>query len=350
MTMKVVAWIGLLAGAGLATLLIGHYGLVAVAQAMAAIGWTGFAAVLALHAAIMAVMGLAWFLLARAEPGARLGLFVWGRFVRDSASEVLPLSQIGGYVAGAAAVARGGAPFALAAATTVIDVTLEVAAQLVYTALGLALLQALHPDNGFARPILAALAVMAVLLAVFVIVQRRGIGLPGPLLRRLSQRWLSGFTGGRSRAVATHQQLRAIYARPGAVTLGGVLHLATWIASGLEAWVALRFMGVPLGVVAVLALESLLYGARSLAFLVPNAVGVQEGAYIALGGLLGLGPETALALSLLKRARDAAIGVPVLLAWQALEGRRALRRLGMPAERGLAVVRTVERADSESRS
>ena len=40
--------------------------------------------------------------------------------------------------------------------------------------------------------------------------------------------------------------------------------------------------------------------------------------------LFGLGPEVGLAVSLLKRARDIVVGVPVLLAWQAIEGRRAL--------------------------
>jgi putative membrane protein len=347
---KAVAWIGLLAGALLATLLIGHYGLLAVGRALAAIGWTGFAVVIALHLAVIAVMGLAWFLLARPEPAARLGLFVWGRLVRDSASEVLPLSQLGGYVAGACALALGGVPFALAAASTVIDVTLEVTAQLVYTAGGLVLLQTLHPDNGFAQPVLIALLAMTALVGGFVIVQQRGVGLvsrlAGGLLRRLSLGWLSRFSAGRAGGVAATQQfLRAIYARRGAVALCGALHLATWIASGLEIWVALRFMGMPLGVTAVLALESLLYGARSVAFMVPNAVGVQEGAYVALGALFGLSPEAALALSLLKRARDVAIGVPVLLAWQAIEGKRALRRLDLTGAPVLAAAEPEKSVD-----
>jgi putative membrane protein len=313
---KAAAWIGLLAGA---------------------VGWTGFAVVIALQLGVIAVMGLAWFLLARREPGAHLGLFVWGRLVRDSASEVLPLSQVGGYVAGACAVALGGLPFALAAASTVIDVTLEVIAQLVYTAGGLALLQMLHPDNGFAQPVLIALVAMTALVGGFIVVQHRGVGAASALVNRLSIGWISRLSEGRAGGVAaTQQYLRAIYARPGAVALSAALHLATWIASAVEIWIALRFMGAPLGIAAVLALESLLYGARSLAFLVPNAVGVQEGAYVALGALLGLGPETALALSLLKRARDVAIGVPVLLAWQAIEGRRALRRIALPGAPALA--------------
>jgi len=40
--------------------------------------------------------------------------------------------------------------------------------------------------------------------------------------------------------------------------------------------------------------------------------------------LFGAGAELGLAVSLLKRARDIVLGVPVLLVWQAIEGRRAL--------------------------
>jgi hypothetical protein len=73
-------------------------------------------------------------------------------------------------------------------------------------------------------------------------------------------------------------------------------------------------------------LESMLYAVRTSAFVVPNAVGVQEGAYILLGATFGLSPEMALALSLLKRARDLAIGLPTIGVWQALEGGRLWRR------------------------
>jgi hypothetical protein len=40
----------------------------------------------------------------------------------------------------------------------------------------------------------------------------------------------------------------------------------------------------------------------------------------------GLAASVGLALSLLRRARDVTIGVPILLAWQAAEGGHALRR------------------------
>jgi uncharacterized membrane protein YbhN (UPF0104 family) len=74
----------------------------------------------------------------------------------------------------------------------------------------------------------------------------------------------------------------------------------------------------------VVAIDSLVYAARSAAFVVPNALGVQEAAYAALSSLFGIGPELGIAVSLLKRARDIVIGVPILLLWQAMEGQRAL--------------------------
>jgi len=89
-------------------------------------------------------------------------------------------------------------------------------------------------------------------------------------------------------------------------------------------------------------------GARSVAFAVPNAVGVQEGVYILVGASFGLTPETALALSLLKRARDLIIGLPALAAWQLLEGGRLWRRIGAPEGIRMAGKRNPGRDDRGS--
>ena len=61
---------------------------------------------------------------------------------------------------------------------------------------------------------------------------------------------------------------------------------------------ALYAVHAPLDFAPVLVIESLLYSIRTFAFAIPNAVGVQEGAYIVLGTAFGLTPEMAFALSL----------------------------------------------------
>jgi len=58
---------------------------------------------------------------------------------------------------------------------------------------------------------------------------------------------------------------------------------------------------------------------RDTAFAIPGALGVQEGGYLLLAPLAGLHPDTALALSLAKRAREILLGVPGLLHLQASE-------------------------------
>jgi hypothetical protein len=81
-------------------------------------------------------------------------------------------------------------------------------------------------------------------------------------------------------------------------------------------------MGSDLDFGAALAIESLLCAVRSAAFVVPSAVGVQELTYAMLVPLFGLPPSVGVAVSLVKRGRDILIGVPALIAWQLLEGRR----------------------------
>jgi putative membrane protein len=309
------------AGLSLITALVFYFGPQAVTRPLIAVGWTGFAAVCSIHLALITVMGIAWGVL---MPDTSLWVAVWGRFVRDSGSELLPLSQIGGYVLGARAVTLAGVDGTIATAGTIVDVTLELFGQLAYTALGLSCLIYVKPHAAIATPVTICLTAAALLAAGFLLVQRRGFDLLDRSARMLGRGWADKTAAG---AAALHTALTVIYRRRRRVLSSFTLHLACWIASTFEAWVALRFAGASLGFATVLVIESLLYAARSMAFAVPNAVGVQEGAYILLGASFGLTPETALALSLLKRARDLTIGVPALVAWQLLESGRLWRRI-----------------------
>ena len=301
--------------------LVVHFGADAVIRSLVAIGWGGFTAICLIHLALIAVMGIAWWVLA---PGAPAWVFIWGRLTRDAGSEVLPLSQMGGTVLGARAVALAGVSGPVATASTIVDLTLEFFAKLAYTAVGLVLLVHLRPDLPVALPITTGIAVAALVAIAFVVVQRHGFALFDRFARALGRGWADRTAAG---AASVHTELGRTYRRKSGLWVGFLLHLACWVASALEVWIALHLAGRALDFAAVLVIESLLYAIRTVAFAIPNAVGVQEGAYILLGGAFGLTPEMALALSLLKRARDLAIGLPVLGAWQAVEGGRLWRRL-----------------------
>jgi putative membrane protein len=318
--MKLIAVFAAILGLAVIAALVIHFGAGAVIGSLLALGGLGFAVVCLIQVAVIAVMGVAWRVLL---PGTSPWVAVWGRLVRDSASEVLPLSQVGGYVLGARALALCGVPGNRAAASTIVDVSLEFFAQLAYTAIALAWLVHLEPRTRFAAPTGFGLLIACGLAGGFLVAQRRGFGVLDRFAGALGRGWAERTAAG---AAALHTAIAEIYARSPAVWTSFVLHLACWIASAAEIWLALRLMKAPVGFGAVLVIESLLYAVRSVAFAVPNAVGVQEGAYILLGAGFGLTPETALALSLLKRGRDFTIGLPALGAYQLIESGRLWRR------------------------
>lgn len=323
--MKILPILLIAAGIAAVAALVVHFGADSVGAALLAVGFGGYAAVVAIHATLMAVMGVAWGVLLI---GAKPWVAVWGRFVRDAGSEVLPLSQVGGYVLGTRAVALAGVPATQGAASTIVDVTLEFVAQLAYVALGLVWLVRLHADGVDPQLVVLGLAVASGLAIAFIIVQRRGMRYVDRIARILGQGWAEKTAAG---AAALHQALEAIYLRRGSVRVSAALHLACWIASASEVSVALWFAGQPLPFGDAVVIESLVYAIRTTAFVVPNSIGVQEGAYILLGATFGLSPEMALALSFLKRARDLTIGLPVIALWQAIEGGRLMRRLSRKA-------------------
>ncbi|HEY3909142.1 MAG TPA: lysylphosphatidylglycerol synthase domain-containing protein [Stellaceae bacterium] len=305
--------------AGIAAL-VAVFGAAAVMRSLLAVGWQGFAAICLIHLGLIAVMGIAWWGLV---PGAPRWVFLWARLLREAGSEILPLSPVGGCVIGARALSLVGIPGSIAAASTIVDLTLEFLAKLAYTALALVLLVSLRPGSEMALPLSLGLAAASLAAAGFVAAQQRGFGPLDRLARRLGRGWAERTSAG---AAALHAALRQIYALKARLWAGLLLHVACWIAGGLEAWLALRLAGAPLPFKTVLVIEGLLYAIRTFAFAIPNAVGVQEGAYVLIGASFGLTPGMALALSLLKRARDLTIGLPALGAWQIIEGRRLWHR------------------------
>jgi len=320
--MKALGIVSALIGLAVVAGLVAYFGAGGVWQALVAIGLSGFLAICLLHLALIGVMGVAWRALL---PGSNPWAAIWGRLIRDSGAEVLPVSQVGGYVMGARAITFGGVSATAAAASTIVDVTVEFLAQLAYTALGVLWLLRLQPTTKAAVPVAVGLGLAGLAAIAFVAMQRRGFSVFDRMARAIGQDWADKTADG---AAALHSTIAAIYCRRGAVWGSFALHLFCWIASASEAWLVLRLAGAPLDFGPVLVIESLLYAARTCAFVVPNAFGVQEGAYVLLGASFGLTPDVVLALSLIKRARDLAIGCPALGVWQVLEGGRLWRRVG----------------------
>ena len=104
--------------------------------------------------------------------------------------------------------------------------------------------------------------------------------------------------------------------------MGFALHLLGWFCTGIAGWLCFRALGVPLDLADALAIEALLSAVAAATFLVPLHAGVQEAGYVGLGAIFGIPPEVSIGVSLVRRARDVVVGVPILLMWQFVEVRR----------------------------
>lgn len=314
--------IAFLTGLALGMALIVWAGYREVGEAFARTGW-GVALVVLVRAGVVGMAGLGWWLLLAPSHAATPAACVGIRFIREGINALLPVAQIGGDIAGARLLTLRGVAASLAAASIVTDIFLQVSTQLAFTVLGLLLLLRHGGGDAVVSVVLTGVGVAAPVLVAFYLAQRRGAS-------RLIQAGLRRFAGDRLGAAgateALYASLAAIQARRGAMLGGGLLHLGAWIIGSLEVYVALHFMGYPIGFAEALIIESLGQAARGAAFAVPGAIGVQEGGFIILGAAFGIPAEPALALSLIKRVADLALGLPGLVAWQAIEGRRALAK------------------------
>ena len=318
--LTVALWI---IGALLVVALVAWSDVRSVGQAVASAGW-GVALVILARLAAVALTGLGWHALFPAGLRPPLAVCTLVRFIREAINTLLPFAAVGGEVIGARLLTFFGVGGVTASASVIVDVMVQAGTQLVFALIGLAVLVALGGDETMVRVVAIGLALAAPVLLGFYLAQRRGG-------HRLVQAALTRLAGDRQwRALgavdALFERLRSFYADRNSLVRSNVLHLAIWFVGVFEVWIALAFMGYPVSYAEALVIESLVQAVRSAAFAVPGALGVQEGGLIALCAIFGIPAEAALALSLIKRVADLVVGAPGLLAWQALEGRRFLRR------------------------
>jgi putative membrane protein len=314
-----------LLGLALGAWLVVSLGFRSVVSAMLAVGWGGFILLCMCGAALFVVLGTAWFVLVPRQEEPRLANFVFGRAVRECASELLPVSQVGGIIIGARAVKLRGLSGSLAFASSIVDVTVEMVAQIVFVLAGLGVLLAFVPgastNEPLVRSVILGVVAAAIAAVLFLLLQRSGLDKIIPWSRR-------HFPKGGDWLDKVNRSLSEIHASPTGLAISFAIHVSGWLGTALWAWIALYLIGRPISFPFVFAIEAIVSAVRSAAIVVPGAIGVQEASYALLGPLFGLAAPAAIALSLLKRARDVAIGVPVLLALQFTESGRALTRHG----------------------
>ncbi len=318
------------AGAALFTGLLIRQGASQVGAAFATAGWA-IVAVVAYHFVVPVFLdAVAWWVLIPKSDRLPLRKLVWMRWVGESVSTLVPSAAVGGDIVRARLAAINGVPLPIAAGSVLVDITLGVFTQAGFTVLGLALIVDVTGQKNFVGPTLLGTLIGILAVAGFYFVQRLGMfRFLGLIVARLanSPEWQSLVQSGET----LDRTIRAIYARRRGVVLCCVATIVSLVGGSGEIWIALHALGLRATFVNAVILQSMVLTIRSVAFPVPGGLGVQEGGYLVVGNLLGIPGDAAFALSLIARVRELALGIPALVAWQVIEGRRLLRARSVAA-------------------
>src|SRR5512139_4317031 len=315
---------GLAAGIALFAAVIVWQGIGDVAEALRSAGW-GIVVIALFHLPPMWADALGWrSLLTQGKRPSHLTM-LRARWIGESINDLLPVLQMGGNVVKAWLLVDRSVKVDRAGASVVVDVTLVVLSQILFTLLGLILVV---PVIGSGKPLLVVLtgaAILATLLAGFYIAQRRGFF---SFIVRVSKRIFGGteWSSVSHGASTIDTEVVRLYGDRKTLVASGCWHMLSWFLGIAEVWIALHLLGQPVDIRTALLFESLGQAIRTGAFAVPGALGIQEGGYLLVGSALGIEPGVALALSLARRVRELLLGLPGLMSWQASAIHRVFRR------------------------
>jgi putative membrane protein len=316
-----VAYTGLAVGVTLFVAVIAWQGLGEVAEAFGRARW-GIIAIALLHLPPLWADAMGWRRLFPSGQRPSRCTMLRARWIGESINDLLPVFQMGGNVVKAWLLVCRGIQVSQAGASVIVDVTLVVMTQILFTLLGIGLVVPLLGSRG-SLIVVAGTGIMAVLLVGFYVAQRRGFL---SIVARVSRKVLGvseSFSVSNGAATIDAEVLR-LYGERRTLAASGFWHILSWFLGVGEVWLALRLLGHPVNIGTALLFESLGQAIRTGAFAVPGALGVQEGGYILVGGALGIEPSIALALSLARRVRELLLGLPGLAVWQASTLHRVL--------------------------
>lgn len=255
------------------------------------------------------------------DPDRRAGFpyLLWVTTVREGIDRLLPVASIGGGVVGVRMLRWRGVETGGAAASVILEMVLTFVATYLLAALGLILLFTVDTAGREYHEALLVLILTLPSPVVLILLLRNG-----SVFTRMEKYLapLVGIAGTSESAASLDRELRAALGRLGNVFFVVLLHFAALLSGSFEVWLALRLFGHPVSAADAVIMESMCQAVRTLGFLVPAGLGVQEAGLVIFGHVLGVSSELALAVSLAKRMREVLCGLPALASWQWVEGRR----------------------------
>ena len=310
--MKTLAYFGIVVGLSLIAGLILWQDASSISMVLLEIN-VGIFCLLPVYAIYLAMGVISWRLLFAPGREPPFGLSLNAIWIGSAVNTLLPVASLGGEAVKARLLTLHGVDVLEAGSSVVGDTTVQALSLALWGLIGVILLAALSFDSDMIWAASLAAGLFCVGVFVFAMLQRHG------MFAHLGKRFASLKFG--VNLLKFDQHVREIYDRPGRVTLSTLVRLASRIFLTLEIWIAAWLIGHPISLLEAIMVRSLTGAVRGAAFFIPNGLGVQEGAFMVFGSLIGIPPGYSLSLSLVVRVREILASVPALIIWQAIEGR-----------------------------
>lgn len=293
-------------GAALFVWILFRSDLKAVGSMLARIQWR-FLLVLAFYGILFGLDTLGWRFTLKPSSQARVS---WNRLFRvrlagEAVNYVTPTATLGGEPVKAMLLSkRFGIPMAEGMASVVVAKTTFTLSMLFFGVVGLAVAAATQPLPAvLTRWIVVILIGLTFGVSLFIGVQflrpfqRAGVAL---------QRWFPAWFRKRHEGWGEwDQSVRSLYLQsPGSVFWSFGFHFLGWLAGVLEVYLILHFLQIPVSFSTAFSIEALWVLLRSGAFLIPASLGASEGVLLFVCSGLGVSAVAALALGLVRRARE----------------------------------------------
>jgi putative membrane protein len=317
-----------LGGAALLTYLIMRQGASQVGAALAQAG-LGLVCITAIHPIRVLADTAGWQVLVPRRHRLPWLTALWMHWLGESVSDVLPAARIGGDIVTARLAAIHGMSPRIAAASVLADVTICAFCKVAFVLIGLVLLVAATGKTALVGPTVIGVLIGGAAIGIFYLLQRRGIFRGAAILAsRLRESWSSLEQHGE----AVDRTVRRLYSRKRAVIGCCLFALISWLIGAGEVWIAFIGLGAQISFWTVIILETVTQAIRGVTFLVPGALGIQEGGYLVVARIVNISGSTALAAALVRRARELILGIPGAFIWQLIEARHALKTRLNPAK------------------
>jgi putative membrane protein len=232
----------------------------------------------------------------------RFGTLLGARLAGEAFNLTTPTAALGGEAV-KTWLLRGHAPLDETLSSVIAAKTTILIAQGIFFTLGIALAGlSVLPDSPLLRGMLWLLLLEILALAGFVVAQTQGLFGWG---QRLLQQFNLRPPGSGETLRRVDDGLASFYRRqPRRLVLSIGFHLIAWVLGSVEAYLALRFLGVDVSLTTATVIEAFGTAVRFATFMVPASLGVLEGGYVVTFSALGLASSTGVSFGLVRRVRE----------------------------------------------